>query len=160
MLKFTVISETDIFGKVRKKRKRKKYEGRKIRDFTELDVYKRQVYRRIISGEFPDGLHIAPDHKACTVFSRACLADLSGSTCRGACNLRSGRCQDTLYVYKIWTFLFDYSWNYADSGIEDLQRTGACKGNDYSVYRWIPDRRDIFLSRTVCTGWKLSLIHI
>ena len=38
MLKFTVISETDIFGKVRKKRKRKKYEGRKIRDFTELKV--------------------------------------------------------------------------------------------------------------------------
>ena len=32
MLKFTVISETDIFGKVRKKRKRKKYEGRKIRE--------------------------------------------------------------------------------------------------------------------------------
>ena len=31
MLKFTVISETDIFGKVkRKKRKRKTYEGRKI----------------------------------------------------------------------------------------------------------------------------------
>ena len=68
------------------------------------------------------------------MFSRACLADLSGSTCRGTCNLRSGRCQDTLYVYKIWTFLFDYSWNYADSGIEDPQRTGACKGNDYSVY--------------------------
>lgn len=36
LLKFTVISETDIFGKVKKKRKRKKYEGRKLRDFAEL----------------------------------------------------------------------------------------------------------------------------
>lgn len=69
------------------------------------------------------------------MFSRACLADLSGSTCRGACNLRSGRFlgQDTLYVYKIWTFLFDYSWNYADSGIEDPQKDRSIgKGNDYS----------------------------
>ena len=38
MLKFMVISERTFFGKVRKKRKRKKYEGRKIRDFTELKV--------------------------------------------------------------------------------------------------------------------------
>ena len=36
MLKFTVISETDIFGKVKKKKKRKTYEGRKILSFTEL----------------------------------------------------------------------------------------------------------------------------
>ncbi len=36
LLKFTVISETDIFGKARKKRKRKKYEGSKLRDFAEL----------------------------------------------------------------------------------------------------------------------------
>ena len=36
MLKFTVISETDIFGKVKKKKKRKTYEGRKIQSFTEL----------------------------------------------------------------------------------------------------------------------------
>ncbi len=36
MLKFTVISETDIFGKVRKKKKRKTYEGRKIQSFSEL----------------------------------------------------------------------------------------------------------------------------
>ncbi len=36
MLKFTVISETDIFGKVKKKKKRKIYEGRKIQDFAEL----------------------------------------------------------------------------------------------------------------------------
>jgi len=36
MLKFMVISETDIFGKVKKKRKRKKYEGRRIQDFAEL----------------------------------------------------------------------------------------------------------------------------
>ncbi|MDO4311480.1 MAG: transcription-repair coupling factor [Eubacteriales bacterium] len=36
LLKFTVISETDIFGKVKKRRKRKKYEGRKIQDFTDL----------------------------------------------------------------------------------------------------------------------------
>lgn len=36
MLKFQVISETDIFGKVRKKKKRKSYEGRKIQSFSEL----------------------------------------------------------------------------------------------------------------------------
>lgn len=36
MLKFTVISETDIFGKVKKKKKRKVYEGRKIQSFAEL----------------------------------------------------------------------------------------------------------------------------
>ncbi len=38
MLKFMVISETDIFGKAKKKRKRKKYEGRRIQDFAELKV--------------------------------------------------------------------------------------------------------------------------
>lgn len=38
MLKFMVISETDIFGKAKKKRKRKKYEGRRIQDFSELKV--------------------------------------------------------------------------------------------------------------------------
>lgn len=38
MLKFTVISETDIFGKVKKKRKRKTYEGEKIQSFSELKV--------------------------------------------------------------------------------------------------------------------------
>lgn len=36
MLKFMVISETDIFGKVKKKKKRKTYEGQKILDFAEL----------------------------------------------------------------------------------------------------------------------------
>ena len=36
MLKFTVISETDIFGKTKKKKKRKVYEGRKIQSFAEL----------------------------------------------------------------------------------------------------------------------------
>lgn len=36
LLKFTVISETDIFGKVKKKKKRKIYEGRKIQSFSEL----------------------------------------------------------------------------------------------------------------------------
>ena len=36
MLKFTVISETDIFGRVKKKKKRKVYEGRKIQSFSEL----------------------------------------------------------------------------------------------------------------------------
>lgn len=36
LLKFTVISETDIFGKVKKKKKRKVYEGRKIQSFSEL----------------------------------------------------------------------------------------------------------------------------
>lgn len=35
-LKFTVISETDIFGKVKKKKKRRIYEGRKIQSFAEL----------------------------------------------------------------------------------------------------------------------------
>ncbi len=38
LLKFMVISETDIFGKVRKKKKRKTYEGQKIQNFTELKV--------------------------------------------------------------------------------------------------------------------------
>lgn len=38
LLKFIVISETDIFGKGKKKRKRKLYEGRKIQSFTELKV--------------------------------------------------------------------------------------------------------------------------
>ena len=38
MLKFMVISETDIFGKVKKKRKRKIYEGQKILSFAELKV--------------------------------------------------------------------------------------------------------------------------
>lgn len=36
MLKFTVISETDIFGRSKKKKKRKVYEGRKIQSFSEL----------------------------------------------------------------------------------------------------------------------------
>ena len=38
MLKFTMISETDIFGKTKKKKKRKTYEGRKIQSFAELKV--------------------------------------------------------------------------------------------------------------------------
>lgn len=36
MLKFVVISESDIFGRKKKKKKRKKYEGQRIQDFTEL----------------------------------------------------------------------------------------------------------------------------
>ena len=36
MLKFVVISETDIFGKTKKKKKRKTYEGQKILNFAEL----------------------------------------------------------------------------------------------------------------------------
>lgn len=35
MLKFTVIAESDIFGKAKKKKKRKIYEGRKIQNFSE-----------------------------------------------------------------------------------------------------------------------------
>ncbi len=38
MLKFMVISETDIFGRKQKKKKRKSYEGQKIQSFTELKV--------------------------------------------------------------------------------------------------------------------------
>ena len=38
MLKFMVISENDIFGKVKKKKKRKIYEGQKILNFAELKV--------------------------------------------------------------------------------------------------------------------------
>ncbi len=38
MLKFMVISETDIFGKTKKKKKRKTYEGQKILNFAELKV--------------------------------------------------------------------------------------------------------------------------
>lgn len=36
MLKFVVISESDIFGREKKKKKRKKYEGQRIQDFAEL----------------------------------------------------------------------------------------------------------------------------
>lgn len=36
MLKFVVISESDIFGRKKKKKKRKKYEGQRIQDFVEL----------------------------------------------------------------------------------------------------------------------------
>ncbi len=38
MLKFMVISETDIFGRKKKKKKRKTYEGQKIQNFSELKV--------------------------------------------------------------------------------------------------------------------------
>ena len=38
MLKFMVISETDIFGKKKKKRKRKTYDGQRIQSFSELKV--------------------------------------------------------------------------------------------------------------------------
>lgn len=38
MLKFMVISETDIFGKQKKKKRRKIYEGQKIQNFTDLKV--------------------------------------------------------------------------------------------------------------------------
>lgn len=37
-LKFTVLSETDLFGKEKKKRRRKTYEGRKIQSFSELKI--------------------------------------------------------------------------------------------------------------------------
>lgn len=36
MLKFMVISESDIFGRKKKKKRRRKYEGQKIQDFAEL----------------------------------------------------------------------------------------------------------------------------
>ena len=36
LLKFSVISDTDIFGKIRKKKRHKVYEGEKIHSFTEL----------------------------------------------------------------------------------------------------------------------------
>lgn len=38
LLKFIVISETDIFGRGKKKRKRKIYEGQKIQSFSELKI--------------------------------------------------------------------------------------------------------------------------
>ena len=38
LLKFVVIAESDIFGKERKKKKRKLYQGQKINDFNELKV--------------------------------------------------------------------------------------------------------------------------
>ncbi len=38
MLKFMVISESDIFGKTKKKKKRKTYEGQKIQSFSDLKV--------------------------------------------------------------------------------------------------------------------------
>ena len=36
MLKFVVISETDIFGRKKKKKRRRRYDGQKIQDFAEL----------------------------------------------------------------------------------------------------------------------------
>lgn len=36
MIKFVVISETDIFGKTKKKKKRKSYDGQKIQNFSDL----------------------------------------------------------------------------------------------------------------------------
>lgn len=38
LLQFIVISETDIFGKTKKKKKRKTYEGQKIQSFSELKI--------------------------------------------------------------------------------------------------------------------------
>ncbi len=38
MLKFMVISESDIFGRKKKKKRRRKYEGQKIQDFAELKL--------------------------------------------------------------------------------------------------------------------------
>lgn len=38
MLKFMVISETDIFGKQKRKKRRRTYEGQKIQNFSELKV--------------------------------------------------------------------------------------------------------------------------
>lgn len=38
MIKYMVIAETDIFGRKKKKKRRKVYEGQKIRDFAELHV--------------------------------------------------------------------------------------------------------------------------
>lgn len=38
MLKFMVISETDIFGRQKKKKRRKSYEGQKIQNFSDLKV--------------------------------------------------------------------------------------------------------------------------
>lgn len=38
LLKFIVISETDIFGKLKKRKKRKIYEGQKIQSFSELKI--------------------------------------------------------------------------------------------------------------------------
>lgn len=38
LIKFVVISESDIFGKEKKKKKRKVYEGKKIQSFSELSV--------------------------------------------------------------------------------------------------------------------------
>ena len=39
MIKFVIIAETDIFGKEKKKRKRKtEYSGKKISSFTELSI--------------------------------------------------------------------------------------------------------------------------
>lgn len=38
MLKFMVIAESDIFGRKKKKKRRKTYDGQKIQDFAELHV--------------------------------------------------------------------------------------------------------------------------
>ena len=47
LLKFAVISETDIFGQEQKpKKKRKNYNGRKIRDFSELSIGEYVVHER------------------------------------------------------------------------------------------------------------------
>lgn len=38
LIKFEVISESDIFGRIKKKKKKKTYEGRRIQDFQELKI--------------------------------------------------------------------------------------------------------------------------
>lgn len=54
MLKFTVIAESDIFGKRKKKKKRKTYEGRKIQSFSELKPETMWSMRIMVSGSSGD----------------------------------------------------------------------------------------------------------
>ena len=63
MIKFVVISETDIFGEVKKKkRKRKTYEGQKIQSFTDLSPGDYVVHENHGLGVYQGIEHIEIDH--------------------------------------------------------------------------------------------------
>lgn len=63
LIKFVVISETDIFGEIRKKKKKRKtYEGQKIQSFTDLSVGDYVVHENHGLGVYQGIEHIEIDH--------------------------------------------------------------------------------------------------
>lgn len=63
MIKFVMISETDIFGEVKKKKKKRKtYEGQKIQSFTDLSIGDYVVHENHGLGVYQGIEHIEIDH--------------------------------------------------------------------------------------------------